>query len=291
MLANKYRPQSFEDVVGQDLIIQILQAQLNNKKLNHSYLFSGASGVGKTTIARILANQLDGEIIEIDSASNGGVEDVRNIIDRTKSANIVGKYKVIIFDEAHTLTKQAWASLLKPLEEKAEHIIYIFATTDADKIPFTIISRLQRLNFLPLSSFIILERLKYINEREKLKLDDEVLTYLSETCDNNLREALTNLDKILYLEEKTIINVSRVVQKFSKFQAKALLDIIKNDRIRGVEILRDFKYDIKQVLDTMLEVAFESGNMKDIDFVLDLINSDYNITVIMAKVYKYGGAR
>ena len=155
MLAQKYRPQSFDEVIGQDVTVRILQNQIKDKNYSHSMLFTGNAGCGKTTCARIFANQIDGEIHELDCASHNGVADIKEIIDKARVKSLVHEYKVFILDECHTLSSAAWPALLITLEENLPHTIFIFCTTDVQKIPSTIISRVQRFNFLPISETLI----------------------------------------------------------------------------------------------------------------------------------------
>ena len=223
-LANKYRPQTFEDVVEQTEIKTILVNQMQTNNLKHAYLFCGGAGTGKTTSARIIANMMNngvGKPIELDCASHNGVDDMRMIIDECKTRPIGSKYKIFVLDECHMLTVQAWNSLLKILEEPPEYIIFLFCTTDPQKIIGTIMSRVQRFNFHRISIDGIYNRLKYIienenNERELadeplIIYEDEALRYIARLAKGGMRDSITTLEKCLdYNLNLTVQNVLKV---------------------------------------------------------------------------------
>lgn len=171
-LAIKHRPKSWEDVVEQEAIKKILQYQLETNSFKHAYLFCGGAGTGKTTCARIFANEInhhEGNPIEMDAASNNSVDDVREIIDMAKSKSLDSEYKVFILDECHSLSNTAWQAMLKLIEEPPAKSIFIFCTTDPQKIPKTILSRVQRYDFHRISQQGIVERLKHIIDMENAK--------------------------------------------------------------------------------------------------------------------------
>ena len=168
-LAVKYRPQSFDDVTEQESTKIILTQQLESGEIQHAYLFVGGAGTGKTTCARIFANEINqhkGQPIELDAASNSGVDDVRNIIQQAKLKSLDSEYKVFIIDECHALSNTAWQAFLKLLEEPPAKSIFIFCTTNPEKIPKTILSRVQRFDFKRISQQGIVNRLRYIIEQE-----------------------------------------------------------------------------------------------------------------------------
>lgn len=218
-MARKWRPTSFKDMVGQEHIVQTLANAIEGGRLHHAFLFTGTRGVGKTTSARILARTLNcssgnllepcGEcpsckdfangtpmdILEIDGASNTSVDNVRELLDRVQYPPMIGKYKIFIIDEVHMITNQAFNALLKTLEEPPPHVIFIFATTEANKIPQTILSRVQRFDFKRLSITQIIDRLKFICQEEGITTDPEALSILAEKADGSMRDALTYFDQ------------------------------------------------------------------------------------------------
>lgn len=211
-LAIKYRPQTFDDVVEQGAVKQILQEQLRTNTQKNCYLFTGGAGTGKTTCARIFANEINehkGNPIEIDAASNNGVENVREIIDNAKFKALDAPYKVYIIDECHMLSTGAWNAMLKLLEEPPAQTIFIMCTTDPQKIPATILSRVQRYDFQRITHKSVVERLDYICNSEGVNhFTTEALEYIAKLADGGMRDAVTLLDKCLsYNSEVTIKNV------------------------------------------------------------------------------------
>lgn len=200
-LATKYRPRTFEDVVCQDNIKKVLTNQLETGEIKQAYLFCGSAGTGKTTSARIFANDVNegkGKPIEIDGASNNGVDNIRSIIDDCRMKSLDSKYKVYIIDEVHMLSIGAFNALLKVLEEPPKGVIFILCTTDPHKIPATILSRLQRFDFKRIPQFEIVQRLKYIlNEEGNTTYDIEALEYIAKLADGGMRDAIMKLDTVL----------------------------------------------------------------------------------------------
>ena len=218
-LYRKYRPQTFDDVRGRDAIVKTLRNQIAAGRIGHSYLFCGTRGTGKTTIAKIFAkaanceNPVNGNpcgecasckaidrnanlnVVEMDAASNNGVEDIRKIIEEVAYSPTEGKYRVYIIDEAHMLSTPAFNALLKTLEEPPSYAIFILATTEPNKLPVTILSRCQRYDFGRLSAAVIEKRLEEVCEREGIHADPQALTYLSVMADGSLRDGLSLLDQ------------------------------------------------------------------------------------------------
>ena len=219
-LYRKYRPKTFDDVYGQQIVVQTLKNVIKNNKLTHAYLFVGPRGTGKTSIAKIFAKTInclhpeDGlscekcdicisnnsnenvDIIEMDAASNNGVDEIREIRNHITLLPTVSKYKIYIIDEVHMLTTGAFNALLKTLEEPPEHIIFILATTEPHKIPLTIMSRCQSFEFKPIPLAIIKERLKYICAQENINIDDKSLNLIAEESNGGLRDAVSMLDQL-----------------------------------------------------------------------------------------------
>lgn len=207
-LAVKYRPKVFADVVSQGAVKAVLINQLNSKEFRNAYLLTGGAGTGKTTTARIIANEMNegkGSPIEIDGASNNGVDNIREIIDKCKSKSLDCKYKVFIIDEVHMLSIGAFNALLKTLEEPPSGTIFILCTTDPQKIPSTILSRVQRFDFKRIPTDLIVGRLAYIIGAENEELDEksqityqlDALEYIAKAADGGMRDSITMLDKVL----------------------------------------------------------------------------------------------
>lgn len=208
-LATKYRPRTFKDVVCQDNVKRVLVNQLETNQLKQAYLFTGSAGTGKTTSARIFANEVNegkGKPIEIDGASNNGVDNIRSIIDDCRMKSLDSKYKVYIIDEVHMLSIGAFNALLKVLEEPPKGVIFILCTTDPHKIPATILSRLQRFDFKRIPQFDIVQRLEYILKKEGiLTYNVEAIEYIAKLADGGMRDAIMKLDTVLgYTTEITL---------------------------------------------------------------------------------------
>lgn len=200
-LATKYRPRTFNDVVCQDNIKKVLTNQLDTGEIKQAYLFCGSAGTGKTTSARIFASDVNGgkgKPIEIDGASNNGVDNIRSIIDDCRMKSLDSKYKVYIIDEVHMLSIGAFNALLKVLEEPPKGVIFILCTTDPHKIPATILSRLQRFDFKRIPQFDIVQRLQYILQQEgNITYDIEALEYIAKLADGGMRDAIMKLDTVI----------------------------------------------------------------------------------------------
>ena len=220
-LYRKFRPVRFEDVKGQDHIVTTLKNQIRAGRIGHAYLFCGTRGTGKTTIAKIFAKSVNCEhpvdgspcgecrtcraiaavasmnVIEIDAASNNGVDNIREIVDEVSYSPAEGKYKVYIIDEVHMLSIGAFNALLKTLEEPPSYVIFILATTEVHKIPITILSRCQRYDFKRISIETITDRMRELMETEQLSVEEKALRYIAKTADGSMRDALSLLDQCL----------------------------------------------------------------------------------------------
>lgn len=280
-LAVKYRPKTWGDVTEQDSVKTILENQMKTNTIKHGYLFCGGAGTGKTTCARIFANEINhhqGEPIELDAASNNSVEDIRRITDQANKKSLDSEYKVFILDEVHSLSNQAWQAFLKTLEEPPAKSIFILCTTNPEKIPNTILSRVQRYNFKRISQKGVVERLAWILERENNDdYDLRALDYIAKIADGGMRDAITLMDKCLsysdYLDVNSVISALGVADYETMFNLIA--SITRADDKQIIKIVNDV-YSSGVDLKLFIKNFFE--------FVLDLrvldLTGDYSLVKI-----------
>lgn len=277
-LYRKYRPQTLEEVGGQDIIVKIIKNSINNNKINHAYLFAGPRGTGKTSIAKIFAKMVNCEnlqngipcgkcinctqinnsdTIEIDAASNNGVNEIRELRNNVNLVPSYGKYKIYIIDEVHMLTTEAFNALLKTLEEPPAHIIFILATTDPHKIPETILSRCQRLDFKKISEKNIVNRLKEIVEAEKINIEEEALIEIARLSDGGMRDSIGMLDQaIAYSDDKITANdIHEINGTLTIENLKRLINVIITKNIKDFfEILDKYNDDGKNFVKLTEEI-------------------------------------
>ena len=279
-LAIKFRPQTWDDVVEQSSTKIILQQQIESGEVKNAYLFCGSAGCGKTTCARIFANEINnhrGNPIELDAASNNGVDDVREIIQQAKTKSLDSEYKIFIIDECHMLSIGAFNALLKLLEEPPAKSIFIMCTTDPQKIPKTILSRVQRYDFSRISFDGVINRLHYIlsSEGYDKNVEPEAVEYLAKIADGGMRDAITLMDKCLsYSEELTVENVVKALGTVDYDTMFYLTDsIITNDveaTITTIENVHRAGKDLKQFIKTytnfMLDLC-KYGVLKSFDLI------------------------
>lgn len=273
-LYRSYRPGKFLEVVGQKPIIKTLQNAIKENKTSHAYVFSGPRGIGKTTIARIFAKAVNCEqsdngepcnicknclavindsttdIIELDAASNNGVDDMRDILEKVNFLPSFLKKKVYIIDEAHMLTQSSFNALLKTLEEPPSYVVFIFATTEPNKLPATILSRCQRFNFKPLTQKEIKDNLRYICTEENILITDEALDCISEAAEGGMRDALSILDQVsVYSEgEIQVEDVENVIGKVSTYKSIEIIEALKNkDASSALALLNDLIDNGKEI--------------------------------------------
>lgn len=264
-LATKYRPSSWEELTEQEAIKKILTYQIETKTNVNAYLFCGSAGCGKTTSARLFAKMLNNGVencIELDAASNNSVEDMRKLTQESNYQDLTSDYKCYIIDECHSLSNQAWQSLLKTLEEPPAKTIFILCTTDPQKIPKTILSRVQRFDFKKISYEGIIDRLLFILESEKMEneaisYDFESVEYIARLSQGGLRDAITSLDKCLsYSNELTVDNVMKCLEIVDFDKMLKLSEAIMKTKLDAINIIEDIynngndiKIFVKQYLD------------------------------------------
>jgi len=291
-LYRKWRPQTFEDIIGQKHITQTLMNAISLNRISHAYIFSGPRGVGKTSTARILAKSLNCEsgptlhpcnkcercvritdgysmdVIEIDGASNNGVDSIRELRNKVNFAPTGGKYKIYIIDEVHMLSQGAFNALLKTLEEPPQHVIFVFATTDPHKIPSTILSRCQWFNFKRISLVDIIAKLNMIVKDEKLNIDDKTLNLIARSSTGSMRDAESALDQIIAycgkdITSQSVREVLGIIEEETFFEF--IEAIIKNDPLKGIEIVNrtsDLGEDASQFIKNLMEYVHNLSLIK-----------------------------
>ena len=294
-LYRKYRPQTFNDIVGQNHIVSVLKNAIDKDQISHAYLFYGSRGTGKTSIAKIFANEVNAneiyqkenvDIIEIDAASNNGVDEVRDIKEAIKFLPTEGKYKVYIIDEVHMLTTAAFNALLKTLEEPPAHVIFILATTEIHKIPATILSRCQRFEFKNLSQEQLIDRLKYIAKEENLVIEEAAIEKIATLAKGGLRDAISILDQVSnYAEEITLNHILEVTSSISEddileFYRGLLQGDVTKSLLKYNEFVAQAK-DTKLLLNDLINVTRDIVVYKNLK---DIKHTVYNVEKISTEI-------
>ena len=310
VLARKYRPQSFDDVVGQGAVVHTLKRAIETEQIHHAFLFTGSRGVGKTTMARLLAKCLSCEtkitaspcgvcaacegiaegnwvdVMEIDGASNTSVDDVRSLRESARYQPSASRYKIFIIDEVHMLSKSAFNALLKILEEPPAHVKFVFATTEPHKIPITILSRCQRYDFGRISKHEILGRMQTVLANESLTVAPEGLDLIADAADGGMRDALSLLDQVISFAggEATEAQVAEALGLVDRSQVVALTDAVLSQNAREtlaqVQDVYQRGIDLRQVMQGLatelrhLTVAQSAGSLKDLADMADDVRKE-----------------
>ena len=278
-LYRKYRPDNFDDVVGQDKVVKVIEHAIETNRISHAYLFSGPRGTGKTTTAKIIArmvnctNLVDGkpcgvceccknifnnnDVVEIDAASNNGVDEIRELRDKVNLVPTLAKYKVYIIDEVHMLTVQAFNALLKTLEEPPSHVIFILATTEPHKIPLTIASRCQKFQFSKVSDDQIVNRLRQIVDNENVQITDDALYEIARLSDGGMRDAINFLDQLISYKDSeiTIDDVYQVNGSVSYDDIyKFIVDINAGNKSEIINVVEEIDHTGKSIIKFIDEV-------------------------------------
>ena len=318
VLYRKYRPDSFKNVMGQDYTISILKNAIINDKIAHAYIFNGPRGTGKTSTAKIFAktinceNPIDGEacgkcnsctnignnpdIIEIDAASNNGVDEIRELINNIKIAPSYSKYKVYIIDEVHMMTQSAFNALLLTLEEPPKHVVFILATTNIESVPITILSRCQKFDFKKISTEVIKENITNICKKEKITIEDDAISEIAYLSEGGMRDALSILDQLSSENQK--ITLDLIINNFGSVPTIIIDGIVEalnqNDIAKLKENLQklesgnvDYKVFIKKLIDKLANLAFNQNELNNLDLerikniIFDLVKiiNNYNINI------------
>lgn len=265
-LAVKYRPQTFSEICGQSVTTKILTKVLEKQSFKNAYLFAGPSGTGKTTTARCFAKAINngvGEPIEIDAASGaGGVDQVRAIIESANQRSLVGAYKIYIIDECHAITSAGWQAFLKGIEETPEYTIFIFCTTEPNKIPATIQNRMQRFNIAKIDAREIKNRLIYVCQQEGFINYEDTCELISKLCDGCMREALTMLDQCADLSNDLCLDNTKVVLGEAPFErmlklTNFLISANSMGVLAAIETLATEGKDLKQFVNDYLSFVLE----------------------------------
>ena len=296
VLALKYRPQTFDDLIGQEVVAETITNSIKADKIPNAYLFTGIRGIGKTTIARIVAKTLNCsngienkckvkcdncdsiassnhiDVLEMDAASKTGVDDVRDLIEFSRYGPTSAKYKIFIIDEVHMLSKQAFNALLKTLEEPPEYLKFIFATTEIKKIPITVVSRCQRFDLSRIKSSELFEFIKKIKDKENGKVTDDALKLIVKISEGSVRDALSLLDRaLLSLDENIELDLNAAQKIFGYFDKSQLIDlfelILKGEETKVINIYRkiyDQGVEPKVFINDFLELLYYFKNINSL---------------------------
>lgn len=278
-LYRKYRPQKFEEVVGQEQAVELLTSAIKQKKISHAYLFCGGRGTGKTTVARIVARDIgcnDEDIIEIDAASNRGIDEIRELREAVRTAPFSSPYKVYIIDEAHMLTKEAANALLKTLEEPPSHVVFILATTDPEKLPHTIVSRCQKVIFKNPDADTLSAQLVHVANAEGFDLQSDSARLVAVHGKGSYRDALGVLEQVLAVSNKKVDH-GKVTELLGSPEEQSLIELLEavckkdgkgiisaTQKLKGKDALRTYDEATELVRQGLLARVGEGVGNKEI---------------------------
>ncbi len=301
VLARKYRPRMFKDLVGQNVLVQILSNAITNDRLAHAYVLTGVRGVGKTTTARLISMSINCQkrqkddcepcgdcdsckstgidsnldVIEMDAASNTGVDDVREIIDNVKYKPVIGKYKIFIIDEVHMLSRSAFNALLKTLEEPPDHVKFIFATTEVKKIPITVLSRCQRFDLLRIENKTLTDYILNITKKENINIDNDAISLIVRAADGSIRDALSLLDQAT-TNQNTKINSTYVGHMLGLAEREKIFDLIEKilegDSSKALGLYKDLYdqgADVIMIFDELINIIHFLSQIKILPEIKD----------------------
>ncbi|MFO0743608.1 MAG: DNA polymerase III subunit gamma/tau [Candidatus Paceibacterota bacterium] len=277
-LYRKYRPDNFKDVIGQELALETLQNSIKQDKIYHAYIFSGDRGTGKTTVARIFAKEIGStkdDIYELDAASNNSVDDIRLLTEAAQSSTFGSRYKVYILDEAHMLSKSAFNALLKTLEEPPAHVIFILATTDKHKLPNTIVSRCQEINFASPEIKTLEKLIEKVSKKEDRTLDKESINLIARQGKGSFRDTLGILEKVFSTIKENNINKEQVENIFGIVNEKEIFTILESVCEKDINKLLTHFENLNLETSQSIEAAYvETVKMMEHALFLRLIKEE-----------------
>jgi DNA polymerase-3 subunit gamma/tau len=311
VLARKWRPQSFEDMVGQAHVLRTLVNGLNNDRLHHAYLFTGMRGVGKTTLARILAKCLNCEtgvtakpcgkcvtcegivsgnyidLIEVDAASKTGIDDTRDMLDNAQYAPALGRFKIYLIDEVHQLSGHSFNALLKTLEEPPAHVKFLLATTDPKKVPVTVLSRCLQFNLKSLSIDLVIKQLEHILQEDNIKYEDDALFQIARASEGSMRDALSLLDQAISYGQEQILSqdMSEMLDSVPKEHFSDLIKAISTTNatqaLSTINTMHEHSINFNQLLDDLISILHHATVVQMVPSAINEFNYEKRLIELL----------